>query len=120
MNRRLKATKDRIETLFEFWRAQLGLDWLTIAVGYSEGELAGEPSTCATTTALWQYRDASLMFYLPACALLDDDELERVVVHELVHVLNNPIETHLKGREEHIEFAAESVTRAIMHAVRPL
>ena len=32
MNRRLKATKDRIETLFEFWRAQLGLDWLTIGL----------------------------------------------------------------------------------------
>lgn len=78
-------------------------------------------TTCAVTTAQWQYKRAQIRWYLPICATHSDESLFTVAVHELVHVLLNPVDSLLPEDEhgwysERNEFATESVTRAILTA----
>lgn len=78
--------------------------------------------TCAVTTAQWQYKRAKIRWFLPICATLTDERLFAVAVHELVHVLLNPLDSLLPEEDDdhwyadRNEFATESVTRAILTA----
>lgn len=90
----------------------------------------------AITESRWQYMQAKIKWYLPSAVRHGDKELEKVLVHELCHVLLAPEQalidtkthhdithTQMLGSEadalwernyEHLELATEMVTRAIM------
>lgn len=81
---------------------------------------ASNPGTAAVTDMnLWKYRTATITFYLPKISEHDDDEVEKVVIHELCHVLLSPISTNMLDQNgdyqtQLMEFNTELVTSAML------
>ena len=80
-------------------------------------------STCYTTTAItvasWEYRTASITWFVPVAATQTDDVLTQVAIHEYVHALLAPISSLLPGRKDvskHDEYVTECLSRVICHA----
>lgn len=91
----------------------------------------------AITETRWQYMQAKIKWYLPSAIRHDDETLEKVLVHELCHVLLSPEQTlidtqiiHTANRQqygpsehdalaernyEHIELATEMTTKALLN-----
>lgn len=91
----------------------------------------------ATTESRWQYFQAKIKWYLPSAIRHDDDELERVLVHELCHVMlaaeqvlvdarlnsdadreqftNSEHALLVERNYEHLEHATEMAARAILN-----
>lgn len=91
----------------------------------------------ATTESRWQYFQAKIKWYLPSAVRHDDDELERILVHELCHVLlaaeqvlidarlsseadreqftNSEHAALIERNYEHLEHATEMTARAILN-----
>jgi hypothetical protein len=68
----------------------------------------------ADTSAEWEYRSATIRWYLGRTATLADTDLEITAIHELSHVLLAPMESHVKNRyTEQAEFAVENTARLI-------
>jgi hypothetical protein len=76
--------------------------------------------TGAETISRWEYRSATINWYLPSLIRCPPDDLELTVVHEYCHILLAPLECHMKksGEGEVSEFTTESVARAILKAHR--
>ena len=66
----------------------------------------------------WQYRHATITWFMPAVVDNDDDYLEGIVVHEFTHVLISPL-LLVNGEDDlplqHV-YATECVARAIRWA----
>lgn len=103
-----------IKEAFNKWRVRLGLSWWDIElVIYDDpyeiiqrfrtietGEMVP-----ATVTAQWMYADAKVCINLPAFEFIEDADIERVICHELVHILVNEM------REEDIHHEERVVTQ---------
>lgn len=75
--------------------------------------------TAAITEASWQYMHANIRWFLALLQSMTDARLFEAVVHELAHVLLNPLDSQLGDGELPAalnEYATESVTQAILHA----
>lgn len=115
------ALKDRIEALFDYWQARMGLKWWRIYRHYvrdaSEFRVDEErrPDTAACCHADWRYLDADVKFNMLRCRDLDDQELEYAVVHELSHILVNETRgPELKAYLGHEERVATTVAKAFI------
>lgn len=105
----------RIAKYIKKWVPLLGLQQWRLEVNYVETYRADDPNTEADTSATWQYLKAVLRFYLPCFVHFDDDYVEAVVVHELVHVLVNPMEsTCPEDKTDQRERAVEEITQALL------
>lgn len=72
--------------------------------------------TTAETQARWQYLMAKVNWHMPSAARSSDEELERVLVHEYVHIqlaAEQGLVAVQKDMEK-VELATEMVTRAYM------
>lgn len=130
MNKQLEAAQKRVEKITHALEKELGLtDWWEIKHHFVEGHDGDTEmeehskvsvyTTCAVTTAQWQYRRAKVTWYLPAVAGIDDDALEDIAVHEYVHVLNSPVAGLVKVNPLHSlidEFTTETISRVIQRA----
>lgn len=131
-----------ITKLAPTWQTRLGLDHWDIQHTHIDtyfGDDNGQDhKVTATTHAQWQYMDANIKWYLPSAVRHDDETLEKILVHELVHVLLAPEQTlvdteivhgssHGQYNEtqtnalvernyEHIELSTEMVTKALLTA----
>lgn len=108
----------RVEQLVDLWKDRLGFRYLGLDVTVRCDQHYAESShfTCADTEFDWEYRAGAITFYLPACCPKTEDELSEIVVHELIHVMLAPMEDVIKSRyNKQIEFAVETVARAILH-----
>lgn len=89
--------KARIQRLINYWVKLLGLGWWRIDFAYKREGLklddniddTGTEFTAAKTHAHWQYLDALTEWNMPWVAGADDENLEKTVVHELVHLFIN-------------------------------
>lgn len=107
--------KKRIKKLVEKWHDPMGMGWFHIDMNWDRARKDDVPNTAARTVSSWQYRNADITWYLPACADNDDDFMENIVVHEFVHILIAPLalvdkETDLPLQHE---YATECVARAM-------
>lgn len=82
-------------------------------------------TTCAITNAHWQYMKAKIRWLMPIVVGISDNRLLATAVHELVHVLLNPLDSfHIfpgddpraNDATKANEFTTESVTRALLCA----
>ena len=122
------------------WQRRMGLDHWDIEHVFLDSFYGddGEEDfkVTAITESRWQYMQARIKWYLPSAVRHGDAELEKVLVHELSHVLLAPEQalvdtkthhdtsnTSLLATEadalwernyEHLELATEMVTRAVM------
>lgn len=70
----------------------------------------------AETKAQWEYHNATIRWFLPAVCSSTDLYLEQTVVHELCHVLLDPIERHVRGgkMDATCEHTVETVARTLL------
>ena len=89
-----EQTKDRLQAIADEWVECLGLRWWHISFFYHRD--AGEyressPDIPLTskgyTSASWAYCDAAVHFNMAVLTTDDISELEKVVVHELMHII---------------------------------
>lgn len=91
-----------------------------------DGDMAVDPEgntmvhlTCCATLAQWQYSRARLRWFMPRVVTITDHRLRAVVVHEIIHIVLNPIDSLLKSgaqSETNNEKATEDMTRVVLAA----
>lgn len=123
------------------WQQRLGLShWDITHVfldSFDDDQSSDDYKTTAITEARWQYLQARIKWFLPSAARHDDAELEKILVHELCHVLLAPeqqlVDTSIDHGSAHnqyssvendalaarnyecLELATEMATRAILN-----
>jgi hypothetical protein len=126
-DREFKAQCRRLRRLEKRWTAALGLQRWRIQSHYHRDDQwfhdwdADDPVPAGLTRTRWEYREATIHWHMPAIAEWNDDDLENVVVHELMHIM---IQTVVDGLVEggevteigrrHIELAATELARAFV------
>ena len=123
MKKRYLRTKDRIGALYDKWKEPLWLGGyrITLDFCYDGGEFPSEQAAVSEVAARcyadWRYQSALIKFNVPACAGLNDKELESVVVHELVHVLVDEIDISPK-QHDHLERVVSTLTSILTWQAR--
>lgn len=109
--------KDTIRSAFDKWTERLGLRWWTVNIYWHEGKeakkyfAAGEDETIlARVFSDWRYADANIHINLPAWKGLSNEDVERKVVRELIHILVNEMR---EGKLHHEERVVTSLTKAV-------
>lgn len=109
-----KAAKKQIQRLAKKWAplAPPGWDVKHLYLEITDDE---HETVMAESKAAWEYHQASIRWYLPACCGQEDAYIEATMVHELVHVLVAPMEQQLPDEQTKLcEYTVEQVTRAIL------
>jgi len=109
-NKYINKKSKLVRKLFKKWTYLLGLRWwhvsLTIITDPQEINEAFRDSeygsVVATSHADWRYLDAEIKVNMPALAREDKSEIERVIVHELCHVLVNEMREEGIDHEERV------------------
>jgi len=113
--RKLKKEKKRVRRVFDKWMEPLGLLWWTILVDYNEGreDFQNEDNTeiVCNVQMRWEYLEALITVNVGCTAQLSDAELERSLVHELVHILIAEMQGE-PGEVKHQERVVTLLTKA--------
>ena len=116
-NKTFKKRHARIQAAFERWITALGLKWWDIEIWYYTDrkafrKVAGAsgPNTAMSNRTRWEYGMATIMVNIKALAHLSDTDLDRAVVHELLHTLVNEMRA---GGIDHEERVVTGLTKAI-------
>lgn len=105
----------RVLALFDEWTERLQMHWLHLVLCRSDTRNDEDGCCAADTEAQWEYRQARIRVYLPAIANHTDEDLEAIMVHELVHVLVNPMESLIKEKDTKLsELSVENVAQALL------
>lgn len=113
-----KKTQARLLKAAGKWHHILGLDWWHVDYEWAREGIAREDQAsvldnrkvAGTCQADWKYKDAVITFNVPMFADMSDDDLERVVVHEQVHILVNQMR---ESGIEHEERTVSDITSAL-------
>lgn len=115
----LAPTKfDLVKAAFAKWIPRLGLAWWDLTIVYYDDPqeiinrfriIESGEMVPATVTAQWMYADAKISVNLPAFEYIDDADIERVIVHELCHILVNEMR---EGELHHEERVVTVLTKA--------
>ena len=97
----------RIRLLAKKWYSPLRLFEWDITWKYMDGELISDgvlaELAVATTTADWRYRHCTIQWNLKLVAEQADAVLERILIHEVMHIhLNEMRESDDIGHEERV------------------
>lgn len=139
-----KDPGDRVISLVnrkaKLWQSRMGLDhWEINHVfidSFYDDESGEDFKVTAITESRWQYMQGKIKWYIPSAVRHADDELEKILVHELCHILLAPeqalVDTSTQNNitlgqyidseanalwernYEHLELATELTARAIM------
>jgi len=122
------AHKKEIKRVKKFllkWLKPLGLLWWAIEVDYysDPDEIMKNFKTDTSDVTLvmkvfadWRYSEAIINVNLLATRKMNDDKLERTVVHELAHVLVNEMR---EGEIKHEERVVSTLTKAFFWCANP-
>lgn len=123
------AEKKRVEDLVSYVTQRLDLGWCEVHVRFSvkldgADDDASHPRVAAVCQPDWEYRQASIVVYPAETAVMTDDEVFKMVVHELCHVLIAPLWSEVSAKDgerlgKHNELACENVARALLAAMSP-
>lgn len=112
--------KQRLLDLADKWIKPLGLGWWDISFEYARDdyvapENASSPdASLAKCAANWRYGHACITWNMPRVREIEDAELERCFVHELMHIFLS--ETRENGEDwlDHEERVASTLTKAFL------
>lgn len=112
----------RVLALTKVWEDRLGMTGF-YTIKHRRIDALGDPpydGVIAETKAAWEYKQASILWHTPRVCSIDDTELEVTVVHELIHVLVASMESLITPSKhaKACEFAVQSVTDALLHALK--
>lgn len=91
-DRQYRKQKKRIQRYIDRWAAPLGMKWWEITYVWHDEpyrDASDGRTPCARTLVDWDYRRATIHFYLPDCKGESDKQTEDMVIHEFMHVLLN-------------------------------
>lgn len=113
-----REQKKRVKKYIDKWFKTLGLGWFSVDMEWSR-ERDGE--TAARTLSSWQYKNATITWFLPLLAQHDDDTVERTVVHEFCHILLSALAQNQSDSNEGLanqinEYTTEVVASAMIWA----
>lgn len=111
--------KARIQKLIDKWYHTLGLGWYRTDMVWARDHDEEKRDTAARTKWSWQYRTAEITWFLPVCMNQNDEELERIVVHEFAHILTGSMAQNAPDTDEYsqmMEYGTETVARSLMWA----
>jgi len=119
-DREYRKQKKRIQRFIDRWAAPLGMKWWEITYAWHDEPYVGEDAVGGRTPAArtlvdWDYRRATIHFYLPDCEGESDRHMEDVVIHEFMHVLLNEMRQWKDASDAlaHEERTAVSLVQAI-------
>lgn len=107
--------KLRVGSLFDRWIKDLGLGWYQIDVVYKMGDAPdrGDGYVCGmSVVSRWMYRTAMVTVYIEEVPE-DDWKLEKMVVHELCHILVEAMRGP-DGVTDNEEYVVEGIARAFL------
>lgn len=113
--------RDTLKTLFGQWIDRLGLAWWEITVNYysDPAEIVRrfhqdeDRTVAAITLADWQYGIATIDVNLTAFDGMSPEAVEKIVIHELCHILVNEMR---EGELHHEERVVTGLTKAFLWA----
>ena len=113
-----KATVKRIKRALAKWMKPLGVEWWVVTVECFDDpediirhfKTDADHIVQAVTFVDWKYGTATILFNVPAFTDKSDDEIERIVVHELLHILVNEMR---EGEIHHEERVVSQLTKAV-------
>jgi hypothetical protein len=110
--------KQRLLVLIQRWVGPLGLGWWDIVFDYERGsfDVDGElaPESAAKCRANWRYGHAHITFNMPCIAEQSDDQLERILVHEFMHIFLHETRENDDDWLDHEERVASTLTKAFL------
>jgi hypothetical protein len=87
--------KERLMNLKDFWRV-IGIGWWHIrlelereGIRQTDAQYVSAEQTFFRVSVDWRYMEATIHCSMPALATLDDETLEEMFVHELMHIMVN-------------------------------
>lgn len=115
-----KRQKSRLLALSDKWVRPLGLAWWDIAYEYARDDYEAPPNASSPDASLakcaanWRYGHACITWNMPRVREIQDVELERCFVHELMHIFLS--ETRENGEDwlDHEERVASTLTKAFL------
>lgn len=111
--------RTRIEKLIVKWADIFQLTWHNVDFVYRRSLHPTVPDRGAETDSSWQYRSATITFYLPRAINAIDKDVEMMVIHEFCHIVLSPMtQAMVDNTEFEMEFATESMARVIYNAKR--
>lgn len=111
--------KKRVQKYIDKWFKTIGLGWFRVGFEWDRERDDKDSGTVARTYSQWQYKQATITWFLPAVALQPDDELEATVVHEFSHILLSGLAQQTDddiSTKQINEYTTELVANAIMWA----
>lgn len=115
-----EAQEQRILELADAIEEELGIkSWFQVSHKFSL-EIP-EERVSAETTADWEYRQATMKWYLAITSSREGDELEATVLHEYIHVLLAPIHKYMqsgKVMDDLNEYTCETITQVLLNVRR--
>jgi len=106
----LDRLQKKTNRLIKKWKHLLKLGDYTFTVEYKQGSSdyhANGFIGIACTRASWEYRQATITFWIDELADVPEEDIENIVVHELMHTVVAPISPK-HGKLE--EFVVENLT----------
>lgn len=106
-----KRQKRRVRKLFAKWLEPLGLLWWEIDIGYySDYDRCRQLFTTSNANrdtvmivdASWKYMEATIDVNLQRTSKTNDKKLEKIIVHELTHILVNEMREKGIKHEERV------------------
>lgn len=117
--------KKRVQKCFYKWRTPLGIGWWRVTLEYSREGMSStryEPSdhngkfACVlAVTSDYYYKTAVIEANLPVIQEVKDEDLDRYMLHELMHLHLKPMQHPDKTEQE--ELVATSLADAILWVV---
>jgi len=120
-DKKFRDTKRRVEGLIERWRRILWITQWKIDVTYFReppADMDGPGAQCAHMDIVprWEYMTAAIRVNMPQVMHLDLDDLERTVMHELLHCVVCEMRHWTPTRREHEERVVSHLTKAMWAA----
>lgn len=120
LGRRLARTDEAVNRLFQHWTSMLGLRWweevkiLTYNTRNDMPESQRVSGATAYADVSWEYKTAVCGFCLELMIGMPPAEIERVVVHELCHLLINAMRDYEKMGIKIEELVVTNLTQAFI------
>ena len=106
-----KALKRKLDRYLRKWIYRLGLRWWRIDVQWHRGpgDARGAGYRMgASCVAHWKYLTGDIVFHMHQFVDMKDDDLERLVIHELCHCLVNEMREKGIDHEERVTTLLEN------------
>lgn len=117
-DKEFQSAKLRVGTLFKKWIKDLGLGWYQIDINYKMGDAPDRGDgyiCCMNVVSRWMYRTATINVWIEEVPE-DDWKLEKMVVHELCHILVEPMREPETGANDLEEMVVEGLARSFLWA----